>query len=1056
MKTFCSQRKSRYFLWVSLGALLYSGPASSVGDIKTTPTRSDVRAAFVYSDIAPSDSDASFAFADSDGGSSAFSDRVVALGDLETRVARGVPDAKPATADDCLGAEDCIDQYLWSIYERTRKVDTVKVPERISVTVKKKGKTRTVTKTIFKFVNEDFAWKDPKAAENVGMSVPEYVIGGMDRGFKLRLYRLFRMLDDAGLAPGMTSGFRDDYRQSIASGTKAATDRSYHGGSLRGGYGHGLAADIVSVLGETRAERWISTEALWKWIDAHSKQIGIGRPYLDKDPPHIAPIDGKEYADHRGLTKRAASLGVGGIGKTRLAIEAARRVLEEVTDKTGPASTPIVRNQGLWVAGQIYFVSLASVEKAELVLSTIAQSLELQVTGSELQAEIITYLAQRTLLLVLDNFEHLQDAAGTIAHLLQEAPSVKLLVTSRERLHLREEWLMPVAGLALTEGLLSEAGQLFFRSAQRVQPAFSSYGQEEAIAAICAQVEGMPLALELAASWVRVMPCAEIASQLAQNCHIFTTTLRNVPERHRSLRSLFDQSWRLLSPLEQSALQRVSVFRGGWTLEESAQVADATLPILLGLVDKSLVRTNGQGRFDLHELVRQYAAEQLGASGEVDLIRQRHYAAYLQLFRNADSQLRGPEAAGWFARLEAEQDNLRGALQWALAQAHYADAAWLVVAADWHWVGRGQWYESGWWLARLLPHRAALGADLRLVILIQLLAVARSVEEFQPVDKYIGEIMQLMASGTSKLLDAHVWYFIAIYASDFLRASEAWERSIAAARAASAAPALGPEFCLFTDLEFVLVSNIAGYATYLIEHGEIARAQPLVAESLKLFQARKNQYEIAEGYSTLGLLALVQGDLVQARTHFQAAVDIAAAVNHPGSLGSLQPLLSIVMLYDGDAAGARRLLSESLHLCLELKDKFLLARVCAFLADVELWEGNLDHAEHWLARSLAYYAEPHRVTIEQVGRLFVAARLSTAQQHYDRAATLFGLACQIHSTIHDVIAGPMRALADDALATVRAALDPVVFAAAFDAGRQLSLAEAFATVLAPVRSMPGT
>src|SRR3954454_5083210 len=138
------------------------------------------------------------------------------------------------------------------------------------------------------------------------MSVAQYVIGGMDRAFTVRLYHLFRALDDAGLAPGMTSGFRDDYRQSIASGNKAATDRSYHGGSLRGGYGHGLAADIVSVLGETRAERWLSTESLWKRIDAHSKQTGIGRPYLDKDPPHIAPIDGKEYADHRGLTRRVA------------------------------------------------------------------------------------------------------------------------------------------------------------------------------------------------------------------------------------------------------------------------------------------------------------------------------------------------------------------------------------------------------------------------------------------------------------------------------------------------------------------------------------------------------------------------------------------------------------------------------------------------------------------------------------------------------------------------------------------------------------------------------
>src|SRR5947199_3582145 len=138
----------------------------------------------------------------------------------------------------------------------------------------------------------------------------DYVIGGMDRGFKARLYRLFRALDDAGLAPGMTSGFRDDYRQSIASGNKAATDSSYHGGSRRGGYGHGLAADVVSVKGATRSERWLSTEILWNWIDAHGKEFGIGRPYLDKDPPHIAPIDGKEYVAKRGVNAKTKHAGL--------------------------------------------------------------------------------------------------------------------------------------------------------------------------------------------------------------------------------------------------------------------------------------------------------------------------------------------------------------------------------------------------------------------------------------------------------------------------------------------------------------------------------------------------------------------------------------------------------------------------------------------------------------------------------------------------------------------------------------------------------------------------
>src|SRR6516165_9039121 len=141
------------------------------------------------------------------------------------------------------------------------------------------------------------------------MSLMDYVIGGMDRSFKLKLYHALRALDEAGLSPGITSAFRDDYRQSIASGLKAASDRSYHGGSLRGGYGHGLAADVVSVQGGTRDERWISSDKLWKWIDAHGKEYGIGRPYLDRDPPHIAPIDGKEYADKRGLNAKVAEKG---------------------------------------------------------------------------------------------------------------------------------------------------------------------------------------------------------------------------------------------------------------------------------------------------------------------------------------------------------------------------------------------------------------------------------------------------------------------------------------------------------------------------------------------------------------------------------------------------------------------------------------------------------------------------------------------------------------------------------------------------------------------------
>ena len=213
------------------------------------------------------------------------------------------PAVRPVeTLDECLVAEICIDEYLWSLYERTPKIDTNKVTEKIKTTVKEKGKTRTVAKTVTKYVVGDFAWKDPIAAQRAGMSLKDYVIGGMDRGFKLKLYHALRAMDDAGLMPGITSAFRDDYRQSIASGNKAASDSSYHGGSRRGGYGHALAADLGSVKGETRMERYASSEELWKWIDAREKELGIGRPYLDRDPPHVAPIDGKEYAAKRGRT----------------------------------------------------------------------------------------------------------------------------------------------------------------------------------------------------------------------------------------------------------------------------------------------------------------------------------------------------------------------------------------------------------------------------------------------------------------------------------------------------------------------------------------------------------------------------------------------------------------------------------------------------------------------------------------------------------------------------------------------------------------------------------
>lgn len=206
-----------------------------------------------------------------------------------------------AVLDECFAMDACIDRYLWTLYQRTPKEDSIKVEDRRAVTIKRKGKMVTVMRSFTKLVDEDFAWKDLKAAEHANMAPMDYVIGGMDKSFKQKLFRALLAAEAAGLSPGITSAFRDDYRQEIASGLKAASNRSYHGGSLRGGYGHGVAADIVSTKGDNRAQRWVSTEVLWKWVDTNGKALGIGRPYLDRDPPHVGPIDGQEYISKRGV-----------------------------------------------------------------------------------------------------------------------------------------------------------------------------------------------------------------------------------------------------------------------------------------------------------------------------------------------------------------------------------------------------------------------------------------------------------------------------------------------------------------------------------------------------------------------------------------------------------------------------------------------------------------------------------------------------------------------------------------------------------------------------------
>jgi hypothetical protein len=282
--------------------LKLTAPSADAAKVDPDARETAVRLAGPAAAAAPADDDAS-----PEEGSTPPSEADERLAALPPSDAQVDEQAQPAVrpiemVDECLVIDTCVDEYLWALYERTPKVDTNNVTKQIKTTVKtKKGKTKTVTKTSVDYVVADFGWKDPVAAEKVSMSLKEYVIGGMDRDFKLRLFRAMRAMDEAGFMPGITSAFRDDYRQTIASGNKAASDSSFHGGSRRGGYGHGMAVDLVSVKGANRLQRFANSEVLWKWIDTHEKELGVGRPYRDRDPPHVGPIDGKEYIAKRGL-----------------------------------------------------------------------------------------------------------------------------------------------------------------------------------------------------------------------------------------------------------------------------------------------------------------------------------------------------------------------------------------------------------------------------------------------------------------------------------------------------------------------------------------------------------------------------------------------------------------------------------------------------------------------------------------------------------------------------------------------------------------------------------
>lgn len=346
-------------------------------------------------------------------------------------------------------------------------------------------------------------------------------------------------------------------------------------------------------------------------------------------------------------------VGPGGIGKTRLAVQAAQQT----------AGFP----------DGVFFISLQPVSAPEYLVPSIAEGVGYSFFGQQSPREqLLNHLSDKSALLILDNFEHLLNGAELLSAIIRECPNIIILVTSREVLNLQEEWVRPISGLQYPTGPTSpdlenySAVQLFLDRAERVRPGFELAREADCVAEICRLVQGMPLALELAAVWLRSLNCPEIKLEIQRSLDFLATTMRNVPERHRSMRAIFDQSWKLLTPEEQNVFMQLSVFRGGFSSAAAREVCDTEAGILQSLVEKSLLSLPPGGRFEIHELLRQFAEEHLDRQPNLrNQAEERHSKYYTGLLQTWESSLKSDGQIQALRNIEDEIGNVRNAWQWA-------------------------------------------------------------------------------------------------------------------------------------------------------------------------------------------------------------------------------------------------------------------------------------------------------------------------------------------------------------------------------------------------------
>jgi len=685
-------------------------------------------------------------------------------------------------------------------------------------------------------------------------------------------------------------------------------------------------------------------------------------------PPPTTPFVGRENeldALCRQLshpdTRLITLLGSGGVGKTRLALETARQI---------SANQP-----GMFLHG-IRYVPMTAVPAADFLLPALADALRLPAfDDSDPLGQIANFLREKEALLLLDNFEHLLDAADSLAGLLAEAPYVKLLVTSQERLNLREEWVFDLAGLAYPVGETaaspeSFAGvQLFLQQARRLRRDFQPDTVDWlAIARICQLVDGLPLGIEMAATVIRRHACPDIAAHLAENLDFLSHSARNMPPRHRNLRAVFDYSWQLLSDAERIAVAQLTVFRGPMSRESAQQVAQASPDMLAALVDKSLLSLAENDHFTMHALVRQFAAETLAATPNLaQSARERHGRYYAQFLQQQAPRFHRQGEPIALSAIAAELEDIRAAWDWALRHRQWETVSQSLASLHWFYWITNRSREGAAVMTQAMAAASAANAPPLLLARLQfrrgafLSWLSRFDEAQVLLEKAIAQLRRMQAEedlGWALLALGDVGYF----RSDFVTAGALAREALALFRQmgnpagkAFALNNLGNVVCE-AEADYATGSqlykkslaihreagNLNGQAKRLINLGANAQMQSdweqarrLYQEGIAICREVESQYALAVALNNLGQLEADLGDYEAGQRHLLASLDIKREMGERRSIAVALKHLGAIAFRTGHQQQARGYFDEALLIGRALASLSLMADVLVSVA--ELW-----------------------------------------------------------------------------------------------------------------------